>query len=202
MRIEVVPPAEARSVTSPTITHAPSASSGSTCALPCPPRARPRHRRRDGPGTGTSDEAGHSMRPACYPVTSCWSVQALIYELAQHDLTPLPGVVMRAHRGRQRSARWYQTNEITRLVANRVGGRANYLFAPALRAELPVIAPERPSASTRACQWPTRAVCTDGRRRAPPSHPFGHPVRYSELVDVAAGGRRRRLLALLRPCER
>ena len=27
---------------------------------------------------------------------------------------------------------WYQTNEITRLVANRIGGRASYLFAPAL----------------------------------------------------------------------
>ena len=27
---------------------------------------------------------------------------------------------------------WYQTNETTRLVANRIGGRPNYLFAPAL----------------------------------------------------------------------
>ena len=34
--------------------------------------------------------------------------------------------------GNDQPEEWYQTNEITRLVANRVGGRPNYLFAPAL----------------------------------------------------------------------
>ena len=34
--------------------------------------------------------------------------------------------------GTDQPEEWYQTNEITRLVANRVGGRPNYLFAPAL----------------------------------------------------------------------
>jgi DNA-binding transcriptional regulator LsrR (DeoR family) len=34
--------------------------------------------------------------------------------------------------GNDQPEEWYQTNEITRLVANRVNGRPNYLFAPAL----------------------------------------------------------------------
>ena len=56
-----------------------------------------------------------------------------VYELAQHELTPLPGVVVAPTvGGNDQPYEWYQTNEITRLVANRVGGRANYLFAPAL----------------------------------------------------------------------
>jgi DNA-binding transcriptional regulator LsrR (DeoR family) len=56
-----------------------------------------------------------------------------VYEVAQHDLTSLPGVVIAPTvGGNDQPEEWYQTNEITRLVANRVGGRANYLFAPAL----------------------------------------------------------------------
>jgi DNA-binding transcriptional regulator LsrR (DeoR family) len=56
-----------------------------------------------------------------------------VYEVAQHDLTSLPGVVIAPTvGGNDQPEDWYQTNEITRLVANRVGGRANYLFAPAL----------------------------------------------------------------------
>jgi DNA-binding transcriptional regulator LsrR (DeoR family) len=56
-----------------------------------------------------------------------------VYEVAQHDLTPLPGVIVAPTvGGNDQPEEWYQTNEITRLVANRVGGRANYLFAPAL----------------------------------------------------------------------
>ncbi len=56
-----------------------------------------------------------------------------VYELAQFDLTALPGVVVAPTvGGNDQPEEWYQTNEITRLVANRVGGRATYLFAPAL----------------------------------------------------------------------
>ena len=56
-----------------------------------------------------------------------------LYEVAQHELTPLPGVVIAPTvGGNDQPDEWYQTNEITRLVANRVGGRPYYLFAPAL----------------------------------------------------------------------
>jgi DNA-binding transcriptional regulator LsrR (DeoR family) len=56
-----------------------------------------------------------------------------VYEVAQYELAPLPGVVVAPIvGGNDQPEEWYQTNEITRLVANRVGGRANYLFAPAL----------------------------------------------------------------------
>jgi DNA-binding transcriptional regulator LsrR (DeoR family) len=56
-----------------------------------------------------------------------------VYEVAQFELAPLPGVVVAPTvGGNDQPEEWYQTNEITRLVANRIGGRANYLFAPAL----------------------------------------------------------------------
>ncbi len=56
-----------------------------------------------------------------------------LYEVARFDLPQLPGVVVAPTvGGADQSEAWYQTNEITRLIASRVGGRATYLFAPAL----------------------------------------------------------------------
>ncbi|GAA3701000.1 sugar-binding transcriptional regulator [Gordonia hankookensis] len=56
-----------------------------------------------------------------------------VYEVAQFELTSLPGVlVVPTVGGNDQPEAWYQTNEITRLIADRVGGRPNYLFAPAL----------------------------------------------------------------------
>jgi DNA-binding transcriptional regulator LsrR (DeoR family) len=56
-----------------------------------------------------------------------------VYEVSRFDLTPLPGVLVAPTvGGNDQPEEWYQTNEITRRVANRVGGRATYLFAPAL----------------------------------------------------------------------
>ncbi|WP_319449670.1 MULTISPECIES: sugar-binding transcriptional regulator [unclassified Mycobacterium] len=56
-----------------------------------------------------------------------------VYEVAQYELSSLPGVLVAPTvGGNDQPEEWYQTNEITRLVANRVGGRPNYLFAPAL----------------------------------------------------------------------
>jgi DNA-binding transcriptional regulator LsrR (DeoR family) len=56
-----------------------------------------------------------------------------VYEVAQYDLVPLPGVLVAPTvGGNDQPEEWYQTNEITRRVANRVNGRPNYLFAPAL----------------------------------------------------------------------
>lgn len=56
-----------------------------------------------------------------------------VYEVAQFDLPAMPGVIVAPTvGGNDQPEEWYQTNEITRLVANGIGGRANYLFAPAL----------------------------------------------------------------------
>jgi DNA-binding transcriptional regulator LsrR (DeoR family) len=56
-----------------------------------------------------------------------------VYEVAQFDLERIPGVlVVPTVGGNDQPEEWYQTNEITRLISNKLGGRPNYLFAPAL----------------------------------------------------------------------
>jgi DNA-binding transcriptional regulator LsrR (DeoR family) len=134
VRIEVVPPAEARpgdladqlarALNLENVYLSP--------ALPAP-----------GPGRSLVDVMG---RPLAGAVGRALSEAGLlpgdtllvssgrtVYEVAQHELTPLPGVIIAPTVGGNDQAEdWYQTNEITRLVANRLGGRANYLFAPAL----------------------------------------------------------------------
>lgn len=56
-----------------------------------------------------------------------------MYEVAQSDLPSAPGVLVAPTLGgADEPEGWFQTNEIVRLVAERIGGRANYLFAPAL----------------------------------------------------------------------
>ncbi|MDJ0395739.1 sugar-binding domain-containing protein [Rhodococcus sp. G-MC3] len=56
-----------------------------------------------------------------------------VYEVAQFDLDRIPGVLVAPTvGGNDQPEEWYQTNEITRLIANKLGGRAHYLFAPAL----------------------------------------------------------------------
>ena len=56
-----------------------------------------------------------------------------VYEVSRFELPQLPGVVVAPTvGGTDQPEAWYQTNEISRRVAERVGGRAMYLFAPAL----------------------------------------------------------------------
>ncbi|HET9873343.1 MAG TPA: sugar-binding domain-containing protein [Propionibacteriaceae bacterium] len=56
-----------------------------------------------------------------------------MYEVARFDLPKLPGVVVAPTvGGTDQPEAWYQTNEITRRVAEHIGGRPTYLFAPAL----------------------------------------------------------------------
>jgi DNA-binding transcriptional regulator LsrR (DeoR family) len=56
-----------------------------------------------------------------------------IYEVARFELPRLPGMVVAPTvGGTDQPEAWYQTNEITRLVAERIGGRPTFLFAPAL----------------------------------------------------------------------
>jgi DNA-binding transcriptional regulator LsrR (DeoR family) len=56
-----------------------------------------------------------------------------IYEVARFELPKLPGVIVAPTvGGTDQPEAWYQTNEITRLVAERIGGRPTFLYAPAL----------------------------------------------------------------------
>ncbi len=56
-----------------------------------------------------------------------------VYEAAQLELPYLPGVVVTPTVGGQdEPAAWYQTNEITREIAAKIGGRPSFLYAPAL----------------------------------------------------------------------
>ncbi len=126
-----------------------------------------------------------------------------VYEVAQHELTPLPGVVVAPTvGGNDQPDEWYQTNEITRLVANRVGGRPNYLFAPALPGpDLYRIAARRPEHPACAASVAARPMRADGCRRTAVD-PLRHPPVRAHRFDVAARCRRRRVLALLRSRRR
>ncbi len=56
-----------------------------------------------------------------------------VYEVSRFDLPRLPGVaVAPTVGGTDQPESWYQTNEITRQIAERIGGRGISLFAPAL----------------------------------------------------------------------
>ena len=56
-----------------------------------------------------------------------------LYEVARSRLPRLPGAVIAPTIGGiDQPEDWFQTNEITRLLATAVGGRALYLFAPAM----------------------------------------------------------------------
>jgi DNA-binding transcriptional regulator LsrR (DeoR family) len=134
VRIEVVPPAEAPSgdladrlaralaLTTVFLSH----------PLPHP-----------GPGRGIVDVMGAALAPAVGRALAgagllpgdvlLVSSGRTVYEVSQYDLVPLPGVLVAPTvGGNDQPEEWYQTNEITRRVANRVNGRPNYLFAPAL----------------------------------------------------------------------
>lgn len=170
VRIEVVPPAEsrpgdladrlARALGLETVYL--------SAALPAP-----------GPGRGVVDVMGRALAPAVGRALSeagllpgdvlLVSSGRTVYEVAQHELTPLPGVVVAPTvGGNDQPEEWYQTNEITRLVANRIGGRANYLFAPALPGpELYQSLLNDPSIQRVLHQWPT-ARCALMGVGAPP----------------------------------
>lgn len=132
-----------------------------------------------GPGRSVIDVMGRALAPAAGRALSeagllpgdvlLVSSGRTVYELAQHELTPLPGVVVAPTvGGNDQPDGWYQTNEITRLVAHSVGGRANYLFAPALPG--PALYDsllDDPSIQRVLHQWPT-ARCALMGVGAPP----------------------------------
>lgn len=56
-----------------------------------------------------------------------------VWEVAQADLPLLPGIIVTPTVGGQDEPEaWYQTNEITRQIAEKVHGRPAFLYAPAL----------------------------------------------------------------------
>jgi DNA-binding transcriptional regulator LsrR (DeoR family) len=86
-----------------------------------------------------------------------------IYEVARFELPRLPGVIVAPTvGGTDQPEAWYQTNEITRLVAERIGGRPAFLYAPALPgAELFVTLQTDPTIQRVLNLWPhARCVLT------------------------------------------
>jgi DNA-binding transcriptional regulator LsrR (DeoR family) len=134
VRIEVVPPAAAAS---PDIADRLTRALGLNSVFLSLKLPNP------GPGRGIVDVMGGALAPAVGHALAAANLLAgdvllvssgrTVYEVAQFDLTELTGVLVAPTvGGNDQPEDWYQTNEITRLIANRVGGRANYLFAPAL----------------------------------------------------------------------
>jgi DNA-binding transcriptional regulator LsrR (DeoR family) len=134
VRIEVVPPEE---VASGDIADRLTRALSLTTVYLSHPLPNP------GPGRTILDVMGGALAPAVGRALSAAgllpgdvllvSSGRTVYEVAQYELIPLPGVLVAPTvGGTDQPEEWYQTNEITRLVANRVGGRPNYLFAPAL----------------------------------------------------------------------
>jgi DNA-binding transcriptional regulator LsrR (DeoR family) len=196
VRIEVVPPAEARPGD---LADRLARALGLERVYLCAPLPAP------GPGGGIVDVMGRALAPATGRALSeagllpgdvlLVSSGRTVYELAQHDLIPLPGVVIAPTvGGNDQPEEWYQTNEITRLVANRVGGRANYLFAPALPGpELYQSLRNDPSIQRVLHQWPTARCALMGvgappltRSDIPRFVPTGSTSLRSAVGDVCS----------------
>jgi DNA-binding transcriptional regulator LsrR (DeoR family) len=134
VRIEVVPPAE---VASGDVADRLTRALALTKVYLSHPLPNP------GPGRSILDVMGGALAPAVGRALSAAgllpgdvllvSSGRTVYEVAQYELVSLPGVLVAPTvGGNDQPEEWYQTNEITRLVANRIDGRPNYLFAPAL----------------------------------------------------------------------
>lgn len=112
-----------------------------------------------------------------------------VYEVARCELQQFPGVVVAPTVGGQDQPEgWYQTNEITRMIAARIGGRATYLFAPALPGpDLYKTLIKDPSIQRVLHLWP-RARCVLTGVGAPPmvrsDMPLFVPAGAASLVDA------------------
>ncbi|GAB3746668.1 sugar-binding transcriptional regulator [Microlunatus parietis] len=147
--------------------------------------------------------AGETLGPALAPAVSTALADAnlasgdvllvssgrTVYEVARCELRQLPGVVVAPTVGGQDQPEgWYQTNEITRMIAARVGGRATYLFAPALPGpDLYKTLIKDPSIQRVLHLWP-RARCVLTGVGAPPmvrsDMPLFVPAGAASLVDA------------------
>lgn len=114
-----------------------------------------------------------------------------VYEVAQHALPALPGAhVVPTIGGIDQPEGWYQTNEITRLIASRIMGRPTYLFAPALPGrQLHASLVDDPAIKGVLEVWPT-ARCALIGVGAPPLSRSGIPEfvpKSSPGLDRAIG---------------
>lgn len=114
-----------------------------------------------------------------------------VYEVSRCALPILPGVVVAPVVGGQdQPEEWFQTNEITRRVAAAVGGRATYLFAPALPGpELYATLRADPTIQRVLHLWP-RARCVLMGVGAPPTLRRGLPqfvAQSAESLRAAVG---------------
>ena len=199
VRIEVVPPAEVASGDlADRLTRALSLTTV-FLSLPLP---------NPGPGRTIVDVMGGVLAPAVGRALSTAgllpgdvllvSSGRTVYEVAQYDLVPLPGVLVAPTvGGNDQPEEWYQTNEITRLVANRIGGRPNYLFAPGLPG--PDLYPSLlndPSIQRVLHLWPN-ARCALMGVGAPPLMRSDIPQFVPTGSNSLRVGGRRRLLAVL-----
>ena len=118
-----------------------------------------------------------------------------MYEVAQFDLPNLPGVVVAPTvGGTDQPEGWYQTNEITRRVAERIGGRPTYLFAPALPGpELFQTLQHDPAIQRVLHLWPSARCVLTGvgappmlRSQAPQFVDVGAPELLEAVGDVCS----------------
>ena len=118
-----------------------------------------------------------------------------MYEVARYDLPSLPGVIVAPTvGGTDQPEGWYQTNEIARRIAERVGGRPTYLFAPALPGpELYATLQEDPAIQRVLHLWPHASCVLTGvgappvlRSQAPQFVDLSSPDLIEAVGDVCS----------------
>ncbi|MBM6401804.1 sugar-binding transcriptional regulator [Phycicoccus sonneratiae] len=121
---------------------------------------------------------------------------ATVHGIAQHELTALPGVLVApVVGGTDEPEEYYQTNEITRQVAARVGGVPQFLYAPAMPgADLHPILTSDPTTRRVTDLW-SRARAAVLGIGAPPS-------TRTSLPSVLPGGSSRLATAVGDICSR
>jgi DNA-binding transcriptional regulator LsrR (DeoR family) len=118
-----------------------------------------------------------------------------VYEVASFDLPRLPGVVVAPTvGGTDQPEAWFQTNEIVRRFADRIGGRPTYLFAPALPGpDLYEILLRDPAIDRVLQLWPQARVVVTGvgappllRSQVPQFVPRDSPSLREAIGDICS----------------
>ena len=159
-------------------------------------RARSTSWARDSPRATAEALAGAGLMPGDVLLVSSGRT---VYEVAQYDLTPIPGVLVAPTvGGNDQPEEWYQTNEITRLISNKIGGRPNYFFAP--RFQDPILYPtltKDPAIQRVLGLWPQARAILMGIG-ASTSTARRHSAVRPDNVVIASRSRGRHLLSILR----
>lgn len=118
-----------------------------------------------------------------------------VYEAARGQLPRLPGVVVVPTLGGQEEPEpWFQTNEVTRAVAAKIGGRPVFLYAPALPSpELYASLIDEPSIKRVIGLWESAACAIVGigspllTRSSIPTHlPSTEPALNRAIGDISS----------------